>query len=166
MNPTLPATAAESRHAGARFAGLLPRAFAVFVALHGLVHLVGFTVPWRLGGPRSLEYSTQILNHSVEVGDTAVKLIGLVWLAAAIAFVAVAVLLWRGHPLARRAAMALLLVSLVLCVAAFPGAIVGLAIDVVSLGLLAVAPDRVIARRPDRIAGERPRPPRPAPPAG
>jgi hypothetical protein len=38
MTGSLPAAPAESREAGAPDAGLLPRAFAVFIALHGLVH--------------------------------------------------------------------------------------------------------------------------------
>jgi hypothetical protein len=45
MTTPLPAITAESRDAGARSAGLLPRVFAVFMVLHGLVHGVGFTVP-------------------------------------------------------------------------------------------------------------------------
>lgn len=152
MTKPLPATTAGSRDAGARFAGLLPRFFAVFVALHGLVHIIGFTVPWGLGGPKGVEYSTRILNHSIEVGDTAVKLLGFVWLAAAVAFVVVAVLLWRGHPWARRSTVVALVGSTALCVIGLPGAIMGLAIDVVVLGLLVVASDHLIARRPARIA--------------
>ena len=151
MTTPLPATTAGSRSAGARSAGLLPRVFAVFIALHGLVHVIGFTVPWGFGGPRGVERSTLILNHSVDVGDPAMKLVGFVWLVAAVAFVAVAVLLWRGHPSARRSTVALLLVSTVLCTIGLPGSIMGLAIDIVLLGLLVVASDRLIAEGPRRI---------------
>jgi hydrogenase/urease accessory protein HupE len=140
MTTPLPATTAESRDAGARSAGLLPRVFAVFMVLHGLVHVVGFTVPWGLGGPRGIESSTRILNHSIEAGDTGVKLLGFIWLAAAVAFVA-----------ARRSAVALVLGSTVLCTVGLPGSIMGLAIDVVLLGLLLVASDRLIAEEPRRI---------------
>jgi hypothetical protein len=98
--------------------------FAVFLVLHGLVHLIGFTVPWGLGGPRGVEYSTRILNHSIEIGDTAVKALGFVWLAAAVAFVVVGVMLWRGHPWARRTTIALLLGSLVLCTIGLPGSLI------------------------------------------
>jgi hypothetical protein len=118
--------------------------FAVFLVLHGLVHLIGFTVPWGLGGPRGVEYSTRILNHSIEIGDTAVKALGFVWLAAAVAFVVVGVMLWRGHPSARRTTIALLLGSLVLCTIGLPGSVMGLTIDVVLLTLVAVASDRLI----------------------
>jgi len=153
MNEPVSATVAETRETGARYAWLPTRAFAVFIALHGTVHVVGFTVPWGLGGPRGVEYSTQLLNRSIEVGDTAVKLVGVVWLAAAIAFVVVAVMLWLGHPLALRATVGLLGASLVLCTLGLPGAVMGLAVDVVALGLLAIASDRLIARRVGAVAG-------------
>ena len=145
MTSPLPANAAESRHAGARSAGLLPRLFAVSITFHGLVHVIGFTTLWRLGGPRGVEYSTRLFNRSVEVGDTAVKLVGLVWLGAAVALVLAGVMLWRGHPAARRSTVALLVVSSVLCLTGLPGSVMGLAVDGAALGLLAVVPDRLIA---------------------
>jgi hypothetical protein len=128
-----PASAAQDRETETGLAGLLPRAFAAFLVLHGLVHLAGF------------------VNRSVgaDSGDIAVRTIGLAWLAATVAFVVLGVMLWRGHPWARRATIALLLGSLVLCAMALPNAILGLAIDVVLLALLAVAPDRLIVRRPN-----------------
>ena len=146
MTTPFPAPALENREAGAWLAGILPRAFAVFLVLHGLAHAIGFTVPWGLGGPRGVEYSTRILNHSIEIGDTAVKALGFVWLAAAVAFVVVGVMLWRGHPSARRTPIALLLGSLVLCTIGLPGSVMGLTIDVVLLTLVAVASDRLIVQ--------------------
>ena len=124
--------------------GLLARAFAVFFALHGIVHVIGFTVLWKLGGLRGVQYSTSLFNRSLEVGDVGVKLVGLIWLATTLAFLAVAVLLWRRHAWALRLTIGLLLVSLVLCVAGLPGSIMGLAIDVALLAILAVAPEKLV----------------------
>jgi hypothetical protein len=153
MTAPLPATAAEGRETGAWRPGLLPRFFAVFMALHGLVHVVGFTVPWGLGGPKGVEYRTTLLNGFIEVGHTAVKLIGFVWVAAALGFVVVAVMLWRGRPWARPSTVAALLGSLVLCLAGLPASVMGLGIDVVTLGLLLVASEKLIPRRADRAGG-------------
>jgi hypothetical protein len=153
MTMPLPAPVAGNRETSAWLAGLLPRAFAVFLALHGLVHVVGFTVTWGLGGPKGVEYSTRILNDSVDIGDTAVKALSFVWLAAAVAFVVVGAMVWRGHPWARRTAAAVLLGSLVLCAIRVPGSVIGLAIDVVLLALLAVAPDRLIVQPDHRAHG-------------
>jgi hypothetical protein len=118
----------------------------VFVFLHGFVHVIGFTTPWGLYTLRGVGYSTTILNGAIDIGDSASRALGLVWLAATVAFASVAVMLWRGHPLARRATVAVLLVSLVLCAIRLPSAVVGLGIDVVLLALLALASDRLIFR--------------------
>jgi hypothetical protein len=149
----LAAPVAENRETGAWHAALLPRVLAVLLVLHGLVHLIGFTVPWRLGGLRGSEYSTRIFNRSIEVGDTAVRTLGLVWLAVAIAFVVVGVMVWHGHPWARRTTIALLLGSAVLCTIDLPASVMGLALDVVLVVLLAVASDRLIVRADGRADG-------------
>jgi len=144
LTALLPTPAAENRGAGGWYVRLLPRVFAVFLVLHGLVHVIGFTVPWRLGGLRGSEYSTMIVNRSIEVGDTAVKTLGLFWLAAAVAFVVVGMMVWQARVRARQATLALLLGSLVLCAIDLPTSVMGLAIDVVLLALLAVASDALI----------------------
>jgi hypothetical protein len=126
--------------------GLLPRAFAVFMALHGIVHVVGFTRTWKLGWPKAAEYPTSLFNGSIDVGDPGIRLVGLIWLATTIAFLAVAVLLWRRHPRALQLTIALLVVSLGLCIASLPGSIYGLVIDVATLAALAVMPEKFLAR--------------------
>ena len=154
MTIPLPGRAAENRETGTSHTGLLPRAFALFLVLHGLVHVIGFTVPWGLGGPRQVEHSTWIVNHSIDVGDAAVKALGFVWLAAAVAIVVVGVMFWRGHPRARRTAIVLLVGSLVLCTIGLPASVMGLAIDVLLLALLAIAPDRLIVRADSGARGQ------------
>ena len=153
MTTPFPAPALENRRAGARLAGILPLAFAVFLVLHGLAHGFGFTVPWGLGGPRGVEYSTLILNGSIDIGDTAVKAMSFLWLAAVFAFWLAGVMVWRGHPWARRTAVAVVLGSLALCAIRVPGSVIGLAIDVVLLALLAVASDKLIVRPDGRAEG-------------
>jgi len=146
MTAPLPARAANSRQTGSWYAQLLPRALAVFLALHGLVHVIGFTNAWGLGSPKGVKHTTLILNGSVDVGDAAMKALGFVWLAAVVAFLVVAVMVWRGHPWARRTTIVVVVASLVLCTIALPNAVIGLVIDVVLLALLAVASSWLIAR--------------------
>ena len=74
------------------------------------------------------------------------KALGFVWLAAVVAFLVVAVMVWRGHPWARRTTIVVVVASLVLCTIALPNAVIGLVIDVVLLALLAVASSWLIAR--------------------
>jgi hypothetical protein len=125
---------------------VIQRAFAVFFALHGAVHAIGFTVAWQIGGPRGVEYSTALLNGAVEIGDAGARLFGLIWLAAAAALMAGAALLWRGHPRSRELAVGLTLGSLCLCILGLPGSEIGLAIDLGLLALLAAVPDRLVVQ--------------------
>ena len=150
MTAPLFASAAEGPDTGARNPGLLPRLFAVFMALHGLVHVVGFTVPWGLGGPRGVEYTTRILNQSIEVGDAGARLLGFVWLAAAAGILIAAVMIWRGHRWALRSTVAVVVGSLALCAIGFPNARFGLIIDIVLVGLLAFASEKLVGRTASR----------------
>ncbi len=144
MTMPIPAPAAEDRDAGVALAGLLPRVFAVFLVLHGLAHVYGFTTPWGIASPRRADYSTLILNGSIDIGDAAIKAMSFLWLGAVFAFALAGLMVWRGHPWARRTTVAVVLGSLVICAIRVPGSVIGLAIDVVLLALLAVASDRLI----------------------
>jgi hypothetical protein len=124
---------------------VIQRGFAIFFALHGAVHAIGFTVAWQIGGPRGVEYSTALLSGAVEIGDVGTRLYGLVWLAAAAALVAGAALLWRACPRSRELAIGLTLGSLCLCTLGLPGSQFGLAVDMGLLALLAAVPDRLVA---------------------
>ena len=65
---------------------------AVIIIAHGLVHLIGFVVPWRIATLDGFPYRTDVLSH-VELGSPGVKVLGILWLLAAIGFVAVGVAL-------------------------------------------------------------------------
>lgn len=60
---------------------------AVALALHGLIHLIGFVVPWRIAVVEGFPYRTTAINGAVQLGDAAARMTGLAWLALAIGFV-------------------------------------------------------------------------------
>jgi hypothetical protein len=125
---------------------LVRRAAAAFFVAHGVAHLVGFLGSWGLGEFEDAPYTTFILNGTVDVGDIGMRVVGVLWLAAAAAFGAAAVAVWRGHI---RAVAALTTFSLVVCVIGLPTAIVGVWVDVaILLALGAVAVVRPAALRP------------------
>ncbi|MEZ4519632.1 MAG: ABC transporter permease [Chloroflexota bacterium] len=62
--------------------------FAIFLILHGLVHLLWFVVPWKLTTVEGLPYTTRILGGRIDVGDSGIRLVGLLWVVAMLAFVA------------------------------------------------------------------------------
>ena len=91
------------------------RAAAVFLVLHGLIHLMGFAVSWQLATMQELAYRTTIFDGAFDVGDAGARVLGIAWLLAAAVF------------------------SLVVCAAGLPDAFRGLYIDVALVaGLVAV----------------------------
>jgi hypothetical protein len=60
---------------------------ALFI-IHGVAHLVGFVVPWRITTLKDTPYRTTILNDRVNVGEAGIKAIGVLWLFAALAYMA------------------------------------------------------------------------------
>lgn len=132
-------------------ASLVQKAFAVFLAAHGVVHLIGFVLPWQITTFRDMTYKTTIFAGALDVGDAGVKAIGLGWLAVTVAMIAVAAMVWRQTRFAYVACLAVVVASSVLCVTGLTNAVMGLAIDVVLLALLGLAPgnlfsDRLVAR--------------------
>ena len=116
---------------------MLHRAIAAFLAAHGIAHLLGFLSAWRLGEFPDVPYSTWILNGSVDVGDAGIRLVGLLWLAAAAAFVGAAALAWRPATIAGPVTAIAAAGSLLVCTLGLPAAVVGVVIDVAILGALA-----------------------------
>lgn len=112
---------------------------AVVLALHGLIHLIGFVTPWRIAALQGFTYRTTALNGALEIGDPGVRLIGLVWLGLAIGFVAAGYGIWRGEPWALALTVILAIVSLVVCILGLPEAFAGIAINIVILGAVAYA---------------------------
>jgi hypothetical protein len=124
----------------------VPKAFAAFVFAHGLIHVLGFLPAWRLPAPAGFDYTTSFFYGQIDLGDGGTKALGLAWLAVAAAYVAVAVMLWRGS---RRAALATALVSVAsvaICALSLPLAQAGFVISIALIAVVLVAPQLVVAR--------------------
>jgi hypothetical protein len=110
---------------------------AVLLLAHGIAHLPGFLVSWRLRSFAEMPYRTTILGGSVDIGDGGIKTIGLAWLVASVLFVvAMGATLTRaawGQPVVCAAAG----LSTLLCVVGWPDARLGLVANAVILLLLA-----------------------------
>jgi hypothetical protein len=118
-----------------------------FLTLHGVAHAVGFTASWKLVSSADAPYTTTILNGAVDVGPGGIRLIGMLWLAAAAAMIGAAVLVWRRSPRATAAVVSASGISLAMCVVGLPASMIGLAIDLAILGMAAAA---VVHDRPIR----------------
>ena len=110
-------------------------AAAVVIAAHGLIHLMGVALLWKLGQTGQLRYA-----DAVPAPDTAAGyMVGGLWLVAAALFVTAAVLLVAGRAAWRITAVAGVVVS-VPVIGLMPGqAVAGLVIDGLVLVLVAVS---------------------------
>lgn len=112
---------------------VLRRAAAIFFAVHGLIHLMGFIAAWQLATLPEIAYRTTALNGAVEIGDAGARLLGIGWLVGAGAFLVAARGISRSAPWAVRGVMVAAAVSTVICALGLPDAYLGLAIDVAIL---------------------------------
>jgi hypothetical protein len=110
--------------------GMIRRTAAVLLALHGVIHLIGFVSPWRIATVEGFAYRTGVLNGALNVGDAGVRVIGLAWLGLTFGFLAAGYGVWRGKPWAVNLTGVLTIVSLIVCVVGLPETAAGVAIDV------------------------------------
>ena len=115
------------------------QALSALLIAHGVAHLVGFVVPWRLMAAPEMPYGTTILAGTVDIGDSGVRAVGVVWLVAAVAFVLLGCALLAGVGV-RTWLFAIVGVSLALCALGWPEARIGVAVNVVLLGVLLLMP--------------------------
>ena len=102
---------------------------AVLMAVHGMAHLVGFAGAWQLA-PGGFPYRTTVLGGQLDLGDVGIRVVGLLWLATAVAFVAVAIGTVAGVAWWAPAALTIAIVSLLLSVLEFPEAHLGVVINI------------------------------------
>jgi len=114
-------------------------AIALALALHGLIHLIGFVVPWRLAEIRGFAYSTSAAWGRIQLGDAGARAIGLAWLMGSLAFVLAAAAVWQGAARAVQATAIAAALSALLCLAGSPAAVADLVIDILILMGLLVA---------------------------
>jgi ABC-2 type transport system permease protein len=109
-------------------------AAAMVIAAHGLVHLMGVSLLWKLGEPGQLRYADAVPAP----GSAAAYVVGGLWLVAAALFVTAAVLLAAGRPAWRLIALAGIVMSAPVIGLAPGQAVAGLVVDGLVLLLVAV----------------------------
>ena len=111
--------------------------FALLIGLHGTAHLIGFAAKWELISTLSFPYRTSVFGV-VELKGLAIRLVGLAWLCTALGCVFAGSALWEGASWGVPLSIASLVVSLALCVTAWPEARIGVLVNLFLLTLLLV----------------------------
>lgn len=114
---------------------LVRSVFALLLMAHGVAHFVGFGHAWRILSPDPFPYRTTLIGTHVNVGDAGMRVLGVLWLAVGVGFLAAsgAALLKSGWWMGVTGVLAVL--SLALCVLERPDADIGL---VLNAGIIAV----------------------------
>jgi hypothetical protein len=111
-------------------------ALAIFLALHGFAHLVGFATPWGL--IKDAAPQTAILGGKIPLDHTAMRGLGMLWLITALLFMISAVALLRHETWWEPFTIAVAVLSLLLSIAFSPQASIGVAINVLLIAFIAV----------------------------
>jgi len=117
---------------------MIRTALAFLMALHGVAHLVGFAVPWRLTHGDEITYKTTLLAGRLDVGDLGIRIVGIVWLGLAVAFVASAVGAFTQQPWWTAAATWTAVASLGMSLLSLPEAKIGVPVNLVVLATLLI----------------------------
>ena len=134
---------------------MLRIAAAAVVAAHGLIHLIGFVVPWGIATVEGFAYRTTALDGAIALGDAGARALGLVWLACAVGFVVAGLGIWRRASWALPLTAGLAVVSIVVCVLGLPETSAGIVVNAAILGAVAW----VVARPPAGPGGRPMTPP-------
>ena len=110
---------------------------AALVAAHGLIHLIGFVVPWGISTVEGFPYRTTALGGAIALGDAGARAIGIVWLACAVGFVVAGLGVWRRVSWALPLTAALAVASIALCVLGLPESSAGIVVNGAILGAVA-----------------------------
>ena len=109
---------------------------AALMAMHGVAHLVGFAGAWQLAPAKEIPYKTTVLAGHVQLGDMGIRVMGVLWLLVAMAFVAAA----GGAVLNSRwwanTALIVTAVSLAMTIVEWPEARFGFVVNVAILAAL------------------------------
>lgn len=124
-------------------------AAAAIVGLHGVIHLIGFVVPWRIAAVDGFPYRVTALGGLTDLGAVGVRVVGLVWLACAVGFLVSGVGFGRRAPWALQLTAALAAVSIAICVLGLPETTAGIVVNVAILGAIAWA--RSLQTRPAAV---------------
>jgi hypothetical protein len=116
---------------------------AVILFAHALAHVPGFVVPWRLATLQAMPYRTTLFGGHVDVGDAGIRVVGALWLVAALAVAAAGVAVLARAPWWTAATVIAASFSLALSVAGWPQARIGVFVNIAIIAVALIVRGRV-----------------------
>lgn len=113
-------------------------AVAIVLIVHAVAHLVGFIAPWKIATLKEAPYKTTLLAGALDVGDAGIRIVGVMWLIAAVAFVLAAIGVLVRRPWWRSLTLYVAVSFLILCILGSPESIIGILVNGVILAYLGI----------------------------
>lgn len=110
----------------------------LFLIAHGAAHLVGFLTYWRITSFEEMPYKTTLFADRVDVGDAGIRLVGGLWLLAALAFFAAGLALIFSQAWWQSLTLYTAIFSLFLSLTGWPDARFGVLVNLLILAYLFV----------------------------
>ena len=110
-------------------------ALAVFLVLHGIAHIVGFVVPWRIAKMDDMPYKTTIINGKIDVGDVGIRILGIIWLLIALAYFYSGWITYQQFDFWLTYTLVVSVISLAFCIIAVPDSHIGIYINIALIAL-------------------------------
>lgn len=113
-------------------------ALAIAMVLHGAAHIVGFAESWQIAATEGVPFKTTVLSGRLNLGLVGIRLGGVLWLLAALAFGLVAAGALMNTDWWMSVALPMAVSSLVLSVIWWPESRMGVAVNAVLIAALLV----------------------------
>ena len=107
--------------------------------VHGIAHLPGFLIPWRRAAPAGIPYSTTVLAGTADLGTVGLRIVSILWLLAAVAFIVAGAATFFGDAAWRTIAVTATVASLALTVLGWPQSRLGFALNLLLVAYLSRA---------------------------
>ena len=113
---------------------------AIYLIVHGIIHLIGFVVFWQIAEIEDISYKTTVLAGRLDIGDVGMRVLGVVWLLIAVAFVIAGVAIFFSPPWWWSFTLAVTIASLIVTLLGWPDARFGVLANIVILLFLFLGP--------------------------
>ncbi len=113
---------------------------AIYLIVHGVIHVIGFVANFQIAEIEDVTYSTTVLAGRLDVGDVGTRVLGIAWLLVAVAFVISGVTIFFSPSWWWSFTLAVTVVSLILTVLGWPDARFGVLANIIILIFLFIGP--------------------------
>jgi hypothetical protein len=108
----------------------------ILLFVHGIAHLPGVIVPWRIAARRDMPYKTTLLSGRIRLSRKGMQFVGLLWFLASLTFFLSGIGLFILSPWWKTLTYIVTIFSIALCILDWPDTRFGIIIDAAILIIL------------------------------